>query len=271
MEAGYVKFFDTRDGKLFGFVVDGKGAELFFHYSGGCRVALDANQDIVFEPMPPRYPKKGDRLMFARGRNAKGVKASTWWFERDYENVVEKRKRELTLGEVKQTLGGATANVLAYKRVVRGSWDTMTIETSEITWSKGSQTLAVGTFARIFHRYEGGDRDVLRETTARVSMYSPDPQKYHKTEVEGADAESLEELGRRVIRRGVYVSVLWNGGCDAMVVDPATVREITAEERAATGPYGPWLGDSWLKCSFARHLGGENEVVKVIAYLGGHD
>ena len=134
MEIGPVKFFDTREGKLFGFLVDGRGIDLFFHYSGGCKVTLDKNRDIALEQAPPRYPKKGDYLMFERGQNAKGAKATLWCFEDDYQEMSEKRRRDLTIDEAKQHLAGKLCNILTHTYSTSQYGTVTTMVTTTVAW-----------------------------------------------------------------------------------------------------------------------------------------
>lgn len=202
MKRGYVKFFDTRAGKRFGFLVDGENNELFFHYSDGCGVRLDHNQDIVLEQAGAslRYPQAGDRLVFKLGRNYKGPKAAQWCFAPDYDQLVEKRKRDLTLDEAKRLLGPLHVKVHRYTHTrTPYSWldDTEITHNTEISWSNRNKCIALGGFWREFRGKvdESLDQAVLKSGTFRVTVYSPDDQRYRTTVFKGEEALALEELG----------------------------------------------------------------------------
>lgn len=89
MEWGCVKFFDTREGKLFGFVVDEMGNDIWFHYSDGRDLLLTVKGEVKPQLSPARlpYPKQGDRLVFERGSNAKGPKAAPWGFKSAHDHL----------------------------------------------------------------------------------------------------------------------------------------------------------------------------------------
>jgi len=270
MESARVKFFNKNPGKMYGILVDDNGKGLFFHYSGGCTVALDGN-DIVFEETPSRYPKTGDRLMFKLGWNAKGAKAKMWCFADEYEEVAEKVRRYLTLDEAKGLLAKYKARVLEYVKEVT-SWNTTTVTTSTtITWSdsEGFQMASAG-FAVMEERSGSGPNRKVSET-GFVDVFSPDHTWFRNTRFEGDEANILRPLGKgREVQRGVYASVMWNGGVDVFVIDHKNVREITVEEIDSVARYIPWLGQyEWLKCSFAARYGNEGQVVKILAHLDG--
>jgi hypothetical protein len=89
MESGYVKFFDTREGKLFGFLVDEMNNELWFHHSDGRDLLLTVTGEVKPKQSSSLlpFPKKGDQLVFERGRNAKGPKAAQWGFKSAYDHL----------------------------------------------------------------------------------------------------------------------------------------------------------------------------------------
>jgi hypothetical protein len=89
METGYVKFFDTRNGKLFGYLVDGMGNELWFHWADGRDPLLTVSGEVKLQLSPARlpYPKTGDPLVFERGKNTNGPKASPWGFKSVYDGL----------------------------------------------------------------------------------------------------------------------------------------------------------------------------------------
>lgn len=103
VEYGIVKFF--KDDKKFGFltVLDANGdptkTELFFHYSDGHFMRAGDNEpEFWFETGTMhkgkvqyiRVPEKGDKLVFTRGRNAKGEKVSKWTFAFHYDSIIER-------------------------------------------------------------------------------------------------------------------------------------------------------------------------------------
>lgn len=274
METGYVKFFDTREGKLFGFLVDEMGNEIFFHYSGGCTVSLDANREIAFEVAPPRFPKMGDQLMFKRGQNAKGAKATAWCFERDYDEMRLKIQRDLTLDEAKQFLADKPYDLLEHVYTSR-TWGFIAItkETS-IHWSvDGRHTLGNAHIIDTTETFDDGKPYKPTKRSGFVDVRA-DEKKFRLTHFVDADAETLMNLGiPRSVRKGVKVHVMWNGGSDTYVVDPTAVRDMTSEElEKYEKSSSPTVGrDEWLRCYFAKEFGSEQQVVKVLSYLGGHE
>lgn len=272
METGYVKFFDTREGKLFGFLVDDKGVELFFHYSGGCEVAIDENQDITFEQTPPRYPKKGDRLMFKRGQNAKGVKATAWCFEHEYEEMDEKRKRDFTIDEAKGHLADKPCNILEHTYSTTQYGAVITTVTTTITWltSDGRYQAAQAEYVTTTTRYGSGQEDT--KSKYWVSVHAPNPKFSWQTVFAGGDALALKDVGKpqRVVK-GKKQGILWNGGWEDYVVDANSVRDMTRDEmeKIADSSYPTFEDGKWLRCLFAKSLGNESQVVQVLAHLGG--
>lgn len=286
METGYVKFFDTREGKLFGFVVDEMGNELFFHYSGGrtIRVREDVRDhqffDFVHPTSPMQFPKKGDRIMFYRGENTKGPKATAWCFKSDYDDAVDKSKRTLTLDEAKELLSKSKAKVLEYVKTMKTCGSTVVIVTTEITWSSAPRNvIATGKFRRVLERYGDYTAEqilnevsaIVKSESAVVEIFSTDRTKFHNTDFQLADANMLKTLGKdREVRSGVYESVMWNGGSDRFVVDPNVVRDMTEEEfEHFKSSVFPSISHEWLLCRFATQYGQPNQVVKVLSYLGG--
>lgn len=91
METGIVKFFDARPGKLFGRIIDESGNEIWFHYSSGREFLLMVNGDVKHSSLPGRiaFPKQGDRVVFLRGSNAQGPKATPWGFKAAYDLLVK--------------------------------------------------------------------------------------------------------------------------------------------------------------------------------------
>jgi len=280
MESGYVKFFDAREGKLFGFLVDELGNELFFHYSDGRSVRVWESHfgdvkfvDLVESTTPLRFPKKGDRLAFDRGRNAKGPKARPWCFKREYDNALDEAKRNLTLEEAKEILASSKAKVLEYVKTSLWWGTTTIIVTTEVIWySVDDKPVGRGEFWVKKERHSEHLPDRVVGDKAGVAVSSPDCTRYHNTYFQLENAIALKDLGIvRQVDSGVYVSVKWNGGgSDQYVVDPATVRNMTNDEWSAD-PVFSALDQRWLRCSFAKEFGGEQQVVKIIAHLGGHD
>lgn len=274
METGYVKFFDTREGKLFGFLMDEKGVDLFFHYSGGRKVALNANRDIVFEQVQIRYPRPGDDLKFERGRNPKGEMAKTWCFEREYEEMLEKSKRDLTLEEARRYLADKKCNLLEYTNTEKScAGAVITTVVTKITWltTDGRYTAASGEFVTKATRYSSGGNPDITSTHA-VSVSAPSQKFSRQTKFTEANALELKELGKpaRVIK-GKKQGVLWNGGWEEYVVDTNSVRDMTADEleKASKDSYPTFGDNNWLRCLFANELGHNGQAVRVLAHLGG--
>ncbi len=275
METGYVKFFDTREGKLFGFLVDDKGNELFFHYSDERLPRLNETQDVVLaEPTSPmRYPKKGDRLVFGRSKNAKGPKATPWCFEAEYDRMVEKSKRELTIDEAKGYLADQPCEICEHTDSPETLGSVSTTVTTEITWLSEDlgRVLAKGLFICRTAKY--GARKAVLEN--EVVIYVRDP-KFKNTKFEGSVAGDLMTVGKpHKVRKGKKQGILWNGGWDDYVVDTSTVRVLTADEVEKIGnssfPTFENKEGTWLRCRFARNLGHDYQVVKVLWHLGGGD
>ena len=87
MEEGIVKFFDSRDNKRFGFIIDENGKEIFFHFNDGENI-IAGKEDAVFSEGKLRTePKKGDAIVFIRTPGSKGPKASPWGFAQDYDRA----------------------------------------------------------------------------------------------------------------------------------------------------------------------------------------
>ncbi len=102
-EHGIVKFFNET--KKFGFVtvVDDNGnptvEELFFHHDSGYFLR-DGDEEPEFwfrtgathrgEIYTILKPKAGEKLVFTRGRNAKGEKVGKWTFTYHYDSIVER-------------------------------------------------------------------------------------------------------------------------------------------------------------------------------------
>ncbi len=228
--------------------------------------------------VPQRRPRQGQEVfLLDTGRtNANGqAVAEIWGYASECDELVEKNKRKLTLDEAKELLTNASASVLEYVAEHRDWTGIVTIETTKVIWVNGNDRIAIGEFVRIFSRYEDEpeSKNQFREQKNIVFVYSHDALKFRQTEFYKSDAEAMKECGReRQVRKGVYEHVNWNGGSDKFVVDPGNVRDITPAELAATNDYLPWLGNyDWLKCDFAKRHGGENQVVKIIVHLGGHE
>jgi|GEM_PF-4540439 cold shock CspA family protein len=277
METGYVKFFDTREGKLFGFLVDEMGKELFFHYSNGCEVGLDGNNEITFKQTPPRYPKKGDYLRFKRGQNAKGAKATAWCLEREYEEMVEKRKRNLTFEEAKKYLADKMCDILEYTDSTTQYGTVITSVTTKLSWIRpsGVTVVADGEYFTKTTRWANGEENTWSEF--RVSVHAPNPEKFKLTHFISQEALALKEVGKAGhVRRGKKQGILWNGGWDDYVVDANLVRDMTDDEVVKHDKTSfPTFEDgnhvTWLRCLFAKNLGHATQVVKVLAHLGGGD
>lgn len=282
METGYVKFFDTREGKLFGFLVDEMGDELFFHYSNGRAVQISTPTygpmkdekivDLVDPKSPLRYPKKGDQLMYIRGRNTKGPKAASWCFKSEYDDKLDKSKRNLTLDEATKILESSSAKVLEYVKTTSDWGSQKVVSTTKVTWrDSADRRIATGEFVIAMRHYNGSRSAELISQKAVVDVYSPDSKKYLDTRFQLDEANALKQSGRdRQVDSGVYESVMWNGGSDHYVVDPRLVRNMTGTERKHLSGGFPELG-GWLWCKFAPQYGNEDQMVKVLAHLGGHE
>jgi cold shock CspA family protein len=272
METGYVKFFDTREGKLFGFLVDDKGIELFFHYSGGCTVAIDGNQELTFEQAPPRYPKKGDYLKFRRGRNAKGPMAKAWCFQDEYERMDEKRKRDLTIDEAKQYLVDKPCDVLEHIYSTTQYGAVITTVTTKVTWltSDGRHVAGSGEFVVKTTRYGSGNEDV--KASNGVSINAPNAKFNWQTAFAGDEALAFKDLGKsRRVLKGKKQGILWSGGWEEYVVDANSVRDMTRDEleKLDKSTFPTFEDGKWLRCVFAKEIGNETQAVHVLAHLGG--
>lgn len=93
MEAGIVKFFDSRDNKRFGFIIVNGGGEIFFHFNDGENIKAGNNKPQFSDGKLKSEPKKGDRIVFERSSGYKGPKAAPWGFADDYERA----KKEIAL------------------------------------------------------------------------------------------------------------------------------------------------------------------------------
>ncbi|MBX4181314.1 cold shock domain-containing protein [Candidatus Parcubacteria bacterium] len=272
METGYVKFFDTREGKLFGFLVDDNGVELFFHYSGGCTVAIDGNQELTFEQAPPRYPKKGDYLKFRRGRNAKGPMAKAWCFQDEYERMDEKRKRDLTIDEAKQYLTDTPCDILEHTYSTTQHGRVITTVTTKVTWLTSSGHIAgSGEFVVQTSRWDSGVEDAFK-TSNKVSINAPSSKFTYQTVFIGEKATAFKELGRpQRVLRGKKQGILWAGGWEEYVVDANSVRDMTRDEleKLDKSAFPTFEDGKWLRCLFAKNLGNEAQAVHVLAHLGG--
>ena len=100
MEIGTVKWFDTREGKKFGFVTDEDGKEIFFHFNDGRLIRVNVTKrrpEFSDEPTFKtkegirrlRDPKPGDQIVFTRTQGYKGDKASPWCFKSIYDKAIE--------------------------------------------------------------------------------------------------------------------------------------------------------------------------------------
>jgi cold shock CspA family protein len=90
METGFVKFFDSRDNKRFGFITVDGGGEIFFHFNDGRNLRPGETEPYFGEGLPSADPRKDQRVVFNRSSNKKGDKASPWGFAEDYDRAKEK-------------------------------------------------------------------------------------------------------------------------------------------------------------------------------------
>lgn len=97
MEFGKVKFFDSREGKRFGFIIDGDGSEIFFHFNDGRFIEAGKKEPQFTEPTfvykgkiaHLRDPQPGDLVVFERIRGSKGFKASPWGYKDNYDHALD--------------------------------------------------------------------------------------------------------------------------------------------------------------------------------------
>lgn|SRR2546429_2750871 len=100
MLRGTVKFFDSRPGKRYGFIVREDGGEIFFHFEGGEFMKMGIEEPIFTgsstvvkggETLRLREPQKGDVLVFqidsSRGER---IKASPWCYASSYDRLAAK-------------------------------------------------------------------------------------------------------------------------------------------------------------------------------------
>lgn len=85
---GFVKFFDNREGKLFGFFIAEDGKEYFFHMYQGqrpfvSRIGFNSVHESVF-------PKPGDKVCFYLTNGYKGARAGIWYYLEHYEFTIRK-------------------------------------------------------------------------------------------------------------------------------------------------------------------------------------
>jgi cold shock CspA family protein len=277
MESGYVKFFLTHAEKLFGFVVDEDGKDVFFHYSSGRAVEVKGPGEVqlVETTYPLRSPKKWDRIMFERADRPKGPAACPWCFEEEYEKVLAASKHDLTVEEAQKYLAGKPCQIFEYSE----SWDEFgigvitTTVTTEITWMglDGKYVAGRGT-------YQTSSKSCGNEKTvsARVEVFTPGQKQFTASTVfVGQLCEAFRaNLNVKSQQKGQKVIVLWAGGYDEYVVDPAKIREMTLAETmwVNQNSCSPIVGDrSWLRCSFVKEFGGDSQVVRILCHLGGGD
>jgi len=106
---GVVQFFDSREGKRFGFLAgeaipweinEVRGGfqhieceqswkqEVFFHFNDGCPVVAGSKEVIVRLRKPvAREPRKGDQILFKCLEGRKGPKATPWCYLDEYEKA----------------------------------------------------------------------------------------------------------------------------------------------------------------------------------------
>ncbi len=78
----------------------------------------------------------------------------------------------------------------------------------------------------------------------------------------------------------IEVGFSWNAGWDDVLIDPTSVRDLTAAEIEFhhKNPSEPWIGGNtqWLHCKFLRHVEGlsnnpSNQAVRVVERLARGD
>lgn len=106
MEKGFVKFFDNRDNKRFGFLRLETGEEIFFHFNDGAVPQAGVGQPELVEGVLKREPRKYDSVVFERSHGRKGDKASPWAFAEDYDRAnaaTKKFEPTLKVGNMSMT------------------------------------------------------------------------------------------------------------------------------------------------------------------------
>lgn len=100
MEKGKVKWFNSSENKLFGFITTESGGEIFFHFNDGRPVIPDNNKrETKFSDEPTiktagktfslRMPKVGDEVVFERRWAEKGDKASPWGYQSHFDRAMK--------------------------------------------------------------------------------------------------------------------------------------------------------------------------------------
>lgn len=92
-EFGVVKFFDSRPGKMFGFIKPDKprkeGEEVFFHRNGGCAIIEDfaGELDLDLDTWIEREPHKGSRVVYRATTHGRGPVAFEWNYEDEWKKA----------------------------------------------------------------------------------------------------------------------------------------------------------------------------------------
>lgn len=104
MKTGIVKFFDSREGKKYGFVtteIGGKKVNVFFHFDAGSRIVSGNDSPWFVGGRVKVEPKRGDEITFNCKSGDKGIKVKQWCFTKDY---LEAKSRsgdtQLTIGSI---------------------------------------------------------------------------------------------------------------------------------------------------------------------------
>jgi hypothetical protein len=284
-ERAYVDRFvpGSNNDKLFGFAfIRSDGSEIFLHHANRHRCWPSTEPGKVnIGPMWPdavevpsqflgRYPMDGDNIMVVRTPTDGKVKykADPWYFQDEYEWARETSKHEVTFEVANSLLANLASCVLEYTNTIGTPGYGTEIETVvEVYWPRPGTTIPIAS---------GKLTQNNGKWTGYIVVHASDMRR--KAEFKDEIAASLRHIGTEAsqIRKGALVNAMWNGGCDTYIVDPKTVRDATEDEVAAIiangGQYPTVSGDNgWLRCRFAKNLGGDNQVVKVLSYRGGHD
>lgn len=112
MEHGKVKFFNSRDGKMFGFIVpDAGGREVFFHLGNGRRPNPKGYVDWHdINSSAPHLPNAGDRVVYDMRKlrpKDKGPAVEQWAFESEYNLVQSGGKLQFSVAEAQELLNSA--------------------------------------------------------------------------------------------------------------------------------------------------------------------
>lgn len=87
MLSGTVKFFDNRQGELFGFIAGDDGEDCHFHFDRGREIKPSGFEPAFTQWPVTREPVKGDRLVFEPKQTARGWTAESWGYADEYDSA----------------------------------------------------------------------------------------------------------------------------------------------------------------------------------------